>query len=67
MFTYDTTPKIDDGEKRSCYKTDIGRLLKRPHSTVSTFIRRYLLRCELENRRRSGRPHKITPRDYRKL
>ena len=38
--------------------TEIGRLLKRPHSTVSTFIRRYLLRGELENRRRSGRPKK---------
>ena len=47
--------------------TEIGRLLKRPHSTVSTFIRRYLLRGELENRCRSGRPQKITPRDYRKL
>ena len=34
---------------------------------MSTFIRRYLLRDELENRLRSGRPKKITPRDYRKL
>ena len=34
---------------------------------MSTFIRRYLLRGELENRRRSGRPKKITPQDYRKL
>ena len=34
---------------------------------MSTFIRHYLLRGELENRRRSGRPKKITPRDYRKL
>ena len=43
---------------------EIGRLLKRPNST---FIRRYLLRGELENRRRSGRPKKITAWDYRKL
>ena len=39
--------------------TEIGRLLKRPNSTVSTFTRRYLLRSELENRRRKGRPKKI--------
>ena len=47
--------------------TEISKLLGRPHSTVSTFIRRYSLRGELENRRRSGRPRKVTPRDYRKL
>jgi transposase len=47
--------------------TDISILSDRPHSTVSSFIRRYLLRGELKNRRRSGRPKKITPRDYRKL
>ena len=40
--------------ERRTYITEIGRLLKRPHITVSTFIRRYLLRGELENRRRSG-------------
>ena len=39
----------------------LGRLLKIHHSTVSTFIGRYLLRGELENRRRSGRPKTITP------
>ena len=45
--------------------TENSRFLKRPHSTVSSFIRCYLLRGELENRRRSGsgRPKKITPRD----
>ena len=47
--------------------TEISRLLKRHHSTVSIFIRRYLLRGELENRRRSERPQKITPQNYRKL
>ena len=31
--------------------TEISRLLNSPHSTVSSFIRRYLLRGELENRR----------------
>ena len=34
---------------------------------MSSFIRRYLLRGELENRRRSERPQKITPQNYRKL
>lgn len=38
--------------------TEISRLLQRSHSTVSSFIRRYLLRGEIENRRRSGRPKK---------
>ena len=43
------------------YDNEIGRFLKRPHSTVSNFIRRYLLRGELENHRRSGRPKTIRP------
>ena len=47
--------------------TEISRLLERSHSTVSSFIRLYLLRGESENRRRSGMHKKITPRDYRKL
>ena len=34
---------------------EISRLLKRPHNTVS-FIRCYLLRGELDNRRRSAMP-----------
>lgn len=38
--------------------TEISRLLQRSHSTVSSFIRRYLLRGEIESRRRSGRPKK---------
>ena len=67
--------RIKSRRKKSCYKyflkgtsiIEIGRLLKRPNSTVSTFIRRYLLRGELEIRRRSGRPKKITVWDYRKL
>lgn len=47
--------------------TEISRLLQRSHSTVSSFIKSNLLRGEIENRRRSGRPKKITPREYRKL
>lgn len=38
--------------------TEISRLLQRSHSTVSSFIRRYLLHSEIENRCRSGRPKK---------
>ena len=47
--------------------TEIGRFLRRPHCTVSTFIRRFLLRGELENHRRSDRSKTIAPRDYRKV
>ena len=43
--------------------TENSRFLKRPHSTVSSFIRCYLFRGELENRRRSGKPQKIMPQD----
>lgn len=43
--------------------TEISSLLKRPDRTVIY----YLLRGELENRRRSRSPQINTPRDYRKL
>lgn len=55
--------------ERGNSRSEISQLLQRSYSTVSSFIRRYYFRGEIENRRRSDRPKKkkLTTREYRKL
>lgn len=51
--------------ERGNSRSEISQLLQRSYSTVSSFIRRYYFRGEIENRRRSDRPKKKKTYDPR--
>ncbi|GFY48323.1 hypothetical protein TNIN_457801 [Trichonephila inaurata madagascariensis] len=53
------------GEKKSY--SEIAKIVKKPRSTVQTIYRNYVMRGNVLNKSRCGRPHKLSDRDARAI
>ncbi|GFY50539.1 transposable element Tc1 transposase [Trichonephila inaurata madagascariensis] len=56
--------KLKD-EKKSY--SEIAKIVKKPRSTVQTICRNYVMRGNVLNKSRCGRPHKLSDRDARAI